>query len=187
MGVRRGSGECMQNQVLEYIIRTLLLDSSLPHPLLHAHFVTISNVVTYNASTVSKKTLSQPVAAVDLLIPKTRICQPRSDTQNCLGLLDFSGNLCRDVIAVRHSAGTSVRRATTIHTIKQHSLQYEWNQINFMDPETVVYTQTIEILWGSAKWRNKNHGASVIQHLNSYLAEFMSRSIAGNDKFNGNT
>jgi hypothetical protein len=51
----------------------------------------------------------------------------------------------------------------------------------FVDPTTGAHTQTIERLWGSTKWRNKNHRGTARHHLDSYLIEFVWRQNLGND------
>lgn len=47
------------------------------------------------------------------------------------------------------------------------------HKYNFIDPETGMHTQNIELIWGSAKWRNKKHQGTSHYHLESYLTEFM--------------
>ena len=49
------------------------------------------------------------------------------------------------------------------------------HRYNFVDPETGVHTQTIERMWGSAKWRNKKQRGTKREYLDSYFAEFMCR------------
>jgi transposase-like protein len=34
------------------------------------------------------------------------------------------------------------------------------HKYNFVDPETGAHTQTVERMWGSAKWRNKRYRTS---------------------------
>ena len=58
------------------------------------------------------------------------------------------------------------------------------HKYNFVDPNTGAHTQTVERLWGSAKWRNKKHCGTARHHLESYLAEFMWRKhVACTDVF----
>lgn len=58
------------------------------------------------------------------------------------------------------------------------------HKYNFVDPDTGANTQTVERLWGSAKWRNKRHRGTARHHLESYLVEFMWRKhFAGEDVF----
>lgn len=58
------------------------------------------------------------------------------------------------------------------------------HKYNFVDPDTGTHTQTVERMWGSAKWRNKKHRGTARHHLDSYLAEFMWRKhFAGEDIF----
>lgn len=49
------------------------------------------------------------------------------------------------------------------------------HKYNFIDPDTGVPTQTVERMWGSAKWRNKRHRGTARHHLESYLSEFIWR------------
>lgn len=61
-------------------------------------------------------------------------------------------------------------------------VNHKYNFVNPDDP--TIHTQTIERLWGSAKWRNKKHRGTARQHLETYLAEFMWRKhIAPADPF----
>ncbi|KAF8767664.1 hypothetical protein HNY73_020586 [Argiope bruennichi] len=49
------------------------------------------------------------------------------------------------------------------------------HKYNFIDPDTGVHTQTVERMWGSAKWRNKRYRGTARHHLESYLSEFIWR------------
>ena len=50
-------------------------------------------------------------------------------------------------------------------------------RLNFVDPVTLVHTQTVERMWGSAKWRNKKHRGRKLfrkllyHHLESYFLD----------------
>ena len=57
------------------------------------------------------------------------------------------------------------------------------HRYNFIDSETSAHTQSIERLWGSAKWCNKRHRGTARHFLCSYLAEFMWRQEIGQEKF----
>ena len=58
------------------------------------------------------------------------------------------------------------------------------HKYNFVNPDSGVHTQTVERLWGSAKWRNKKQRGTKREFLESYLAEFMWRKqLAGSDVF----
>uniref|UniRef100_A0A0K0FJS7 DDE_Tnp_IS1595 domain-containing protein n=1 Tax=Strongyloides venezuelensis TaxID=75913 RepID=A0A0K0FJS7_STRVS len=46
---------------------------------------------------------------------------------------------------------------------------------NFVDPESEAHTQTVERMWGSAKWRNKKQRGTHRTMLDSYLVEFIWR------------
>ena len=48
-----------------------------------------------------------------------------------------------------------------------------------MDPTSGCHTQTVERMWGSAKWRNKKHRGTARHHLDSYFSEFMWRKMIG--------
>ena len=45
-------------------------------------------------------------------------------------------------------------------------------RFNFVNPETGVHTQTIELLRGSVKWRKKKHRRAGHHYRDSYLSEF---------------
>uniref|UniRef100_A0A0N5B7R5 DDE_Tnp_IS1595 domain-containing protein n=1 Tax=Strongyloides papillosus TaxID=174720 RepID=A0A0N5B7R5_STREA len=49
------------------------------------------------------------------------------------------------------------------------------HKYNFVDPESGAHTQTVERMWGSAKWRNKKQRGTDRNMLDSYLAEFIWR------------
>lgn len=58
-------------------------------------------------------------------------------------------------------------------------VNHKYNFVNPDDPS--VHTQTVERMWGSAKWRNKKHRGTARHHLKSYLAEFMWRQYIGKE------
>ncbi|PRD24528.1 UNVERIFIED_CONTAM: Stam [Trichonephila clavipes] len=62
-------------------------------------------------------------------------------------------------------------------------LQHFNHRYNFIDPDTGVNTQKIKQLWGSVKWRNKNHRGTTRHHLESYPTEFMWRRGGVKDPF----
>jgi len=49
------------------------------------------------------------------------------------------------------------------------------HSMNFVDPDTGAHTQTVERMWGSAKWRNKKQRGTKRDFMETYLAEFMCR------------
>lgn len=49
------------------------------------------------------------------------------------------------------------------------------HSLNFVDPDSGAHTQTVERMWGSAKWRNKKQRGTKRDFMETYLAEFMSR------------
>ena len=52
-------------------------------------------------------------------------------------------------------------------------VNHSYNFLNPDDPS--IHTQTVERMWGSAKWRNKRHRGTKRDFLKTYLAEFMVR------------
>lgn len=49
------------------------------------------------------------------------------------------------------------------------------HKLNFVDPETLAHTQSVESLWRNAKMRNKRHFGTHRHMLDSYLCEFLWR------------
>ena len=68
----------------------------------------------------------------------------------------------------------TVRRPPPIIGIKCVFPQVNHSK-KIVDPQTGCHTQTIERLWGAAKWRNKKHKGTRRTFLNSYFIEFIWR------------